>query len=260
MNWSVLPRIDGSKTLSLRVSDGSRSTRLSPSKMKPAAVTSRFTASASMRCRVSVSRRPGTRLGGVVQHQVDAARFQRLEDLAVDHRQVGRAHELVVHVVVVLGGEHQVQLLRRGEVRQGVEDHRHVLIGRVAGDGGDGRLALGQLGQLVRHIGVDVALGPDGLGQDAGEVAAARDQVGHLPARPHPGEDRVWPGRRFSSRHHVGGEDGRRQRARRPCRAAACIARARRAGGGGGGHRAHGVVAQRRHGEHGDERRVAAYA
>src|SRR5207342_2614564 len=57
-NWSVWPRIDLSNTFTLCVSFGLRSTPLSPTYSNPAAVTCCFTVAGSMRCSVSVSRRP----------------------------------------------------------------------------------------------------------------------------------------------------------------------------------------------------------
>ena len=128
----------------------------------------------------------GTGGGVMVDHHIEAARLQRLEHRGVDLRGGVLRERVEVQVVIVLGGEHQVEAgreLRRADRRtDGVDIGQGVDLGQALAIAG---LEADELGGLP---GGDPALGADGGGEDAGEIAAADDHVGDLLTGLHAGE------------------------------------------------------------------------
>ena len=81
----------------------------------------------------------GTRFGDMVDDDEDAAGFQRGEHCLVQHRRIGRTHEGIGIVVVVLRGEHHVHRLGCRQRRGGLDQHLDIAVARL----------LGQSAQLV---------------------------------------------------------------------------------------------------------------
>ena len=122
----------------------------------------------------------------MIDDDIQTARLQGLEHSRIDPRGgVGRSHAQM-QVVVVLGGEDQVQPGRevrrsdrradRIDIGQGVSCGQAVPIAGLEGD------------EFRRLPGDDTPPGAYGGGEDAGEIATADDHVGDLLARPDPGE------------------------------------------------------------------------
>ncbi len=123
-------------------------------------------------------------LGRMVDNDIEAATLQRPPDRLVEHGRIDPAHELVRIVVIVLGGENHVHGLGNSELGGRLDQHRDI---------GPGRLGRGGLQRLdVRHGFIGIGLGPDRkdmppwpryAAEQAGEIAAARNQLEHLVAR-----------------------------------------------------------------------------
>uniref|UniRef100_A0A0N4ZIZ6 PE-PGRS family protein n=1 Tax=Parastrongyloides trichosuri TaxID=131310 RepID=A0A0N4ZIZ6_PARTI len=128
----------------------------------------------------------------VVDDDIEAARLQRPIGRRIDLGRRVRREILQVQVVVVLGGEDQVQTF--GPFRRA--DGRTDGVGVVERGGGGQGLAIAGLkaDELGRLPGGDVAVGSDSGREQAGEVAAAHDHVADLLTLRHLGEGQGFGG------------------------------------------------------------------
>ena len=91
-------------------------------------------------------------------------------------------------MVVVIGPD-DVEPLALSRMRRRLHERRHISIGRLLGQRLDRRGQLGHHGrQLGRRDGIDVALLPHGVAEDAREITGARHEIGHAVPRPDAGE------------------------------------------------------------------------
>jgi hypothetical protein len=70
----------------------------------------------------------------VVDDEVGAAGPERAEHRGVEARDVGRGHELVVQVVVVLCRKDQIERLGRGELTGRPGEQSHVAVVRLVNE------------------------------------------------------------------------------------------------------------------------------
>ena len=154
---------------------------LSPSSLKPAASTSFFTTSSSIRCSVSVRRgrvpaAAAWSLDEEHRRPASAPRRPPCRSATTSRLEAGQ-----VQVVVVLRGPDQVDRRRAWQGRPTVSVVSLTLV--KCGSAATPLRASARRRRRRPRSGsasVDVPVRPDRTGEDAGEVAAARDQLEHL--------------------------------------------------------------------------------
>src|SRR3984957_426413 len=122
-----------------------------------------------------------TRGRGVVDDGENSARLECFEKRRVQHLEVGRAHESIVQIVVVLRRPQDVKALRRGESIYGAAHQGHVGVVRIALEGPRSRhlsrRAVPRL--LIGDERVHLARGPDHFAQETSEVSIAWHEIRH---------------------------------------------------------------------------------